>query len=122
MAAVRFTLCLAVAVLLCCTPAAQAARLLVLHPDGKTTHRGVPGVVDRIAARGQLTPSRLEPLWLTMQRNREWWNEGPLLGSGQRVSFEDSELVWQYVPDEGLQIHPLANFGKLNALWRSKSK
>src|SRR3954452_18473912 len=143
MAAVRFTLCLAVAVLLCCTPAAQAARLLVLHPDGKTTHRGDPGVaavdpahskahlqergrthaflakapkktvtrelrrlldtgqidaatyvarkdaytsfkravkrfsgrrradmagvlgvVDRIAARGQLTPSRLEPLWL----------------------------------------------------------
>jgi D-glucuronyl C5-epimerase C-terminus len=82
---------------------------------------GVLAVVDGIAGRGQLTPSRLPALWLTMQRNREWWNEGPLLGSGARVSFEGSELVWQYVPGEGLQIHPLANFGKLNALWRSRS-
>jgi hypothetical protein len=82
---------------------------------------GVLAVVDGIAARGQLTPSRLPALWLTMQRNREWWNAGPLLSSGTRVSFENSELVWQYVSGEGLQIHPLANFGKLNALWRSSS-
>jgi hypothetical protein len=80
---------------------------------------GVLGVVDGIAARGDLTPSRLEPLWLTMQRNQQWWNEGPLLASGQRVSFSGSELIWQYVRGEGLQIHPLANFGVLNALWRS---
>jgi hypothetical protein len=57
-------------------------------------------------------------LWLTMQRNQQWWNEGPLLASGQRVSFSGSELIWQYVRGEGLQIHPLANFGVLNALWR----
>ena len=37
------------------------------------------------------------------------------------MSFEGSELVFQYAPGEGLQIHPLANFGKLNALWRSKA-
>ncbi|MEA2292757.1 MAG: hypothetical protein QOE86_396 [Solirubrobacteraceae bacterium] len=86
----------------------------------RTDMAGVLGVVDGIAARGQLTPSRLPALWLTMQRNRQWWNEGPLLASGARVSFEGSELVWQYVPGEGLAIHPLANFGKLNALWRSK--
>jgi hypothetical protein len=77
-------------------------------------------VVDRIAARGALTSSRLVPLWLQLRRNREWWSNGPLLTSGARVSFEGSELVFQYVPNEGLQIHPLANFGKLNALWRSK--
>jgi len=82
---------------------------------------GVLGVVDGIAARGALTPSRLPALWLTMARNREWWNTGPLLASGQRISFSDSQLVWQYVPGEGIQIHPLANFGKLNALWRSRS-
>ena len=81
---------------------------------------GVLGVVDGIAARGQLTPSRLNALWLTLERNREWWNLGPLLASGQRVSFDGSELVWQYVPGEGIQLHPLANFGKLNALWRSR--
>jgi hypothetical protein len=86
----------------------------------KADMAGVLGVVDGIAARGLLTPSRLPALWLTMARNRQWWNEGPLLASGARVSFDDSELVWQYVPNEGLQLHPLANFGKLNALWRSK--
>jgi hypothetical protein len=86
----------------------------------KADMAGVLGVVDGIAARGQLTPSRLPALWLTMSRNRQWWNEGPLLASGARVSFDGSELVWQYVPNEGLQLHPLANFGKLNALWRSK--
>lgn len=81
---------------------------------------GVLATVDGIAARGALTASRLPALWLTMARNREWWNDGPLLASGARVSFDGSELVWQYVPGEGLQIHPLANFGKLNALWRSR--
>ncbi len=81
---------------------------------------GVLGSVDRMAARGSLTSSRLVPLWLQLRRNREWWSTGPLLASGQRVSFKGSELVYQYFPGEGLQIHPLANFGKLNALWRSK--
>lgn len=78
---------------------------------------GVLGVVDRIAARGLLTPSRLKPLWLNLSRNREWWSSGPLLASGARVSFEGSELIFQYFPGEGLQFHPLANFGKLNGLW-----
>ena len=82
--------------------------------------KGVLRNVDQIAARGQLKKSRLEPLWLILQRNREWWSTGPLLVPGQRVSFSGSELVFEYVSGEGLQIHPLANFGKLNALWRSR--
>jgi D-glucuronyl C5-epimerase C-terminus len=77
----------------------------------------VIGTVEEIAARGQLIPTRLEPLWQTMQRNLEWWNEGPLLASGKRVEFEGSELVWQYYPGEGLQLQMLGNFGKLNGLW-----
>lgn len=82
--------------------------------------RGALTNVDQIAARGQLTASRLPALWLILQRNREWWSTGPLLTPGQRVSFPKTELVFEYVSGEGLQIHPLANFGKLNALWRSK--
>jgi D-glucuronyl C5-epimerase C-terminus len=73
--------------------------------------------VEDIAARRQLTPSRLGPLWLTMERNLEWWREGPLLPSGRRVEFEGSELVWQYYPGSGLQLQMLGNFGKLNGLW-----
>ena len=79
--------------------------------------RSVVATVDGIAARRQLTPSRLNPLWLTLERNLEWWREGPLLASGRRVEFEGSELVWQYYPGSGLQLQMLGNFGKLNGLW-----
>jgi len=70
-----------------------------------------------IAARRQLTRSRLAPLWLTLDRNVEWWTEGALLRSGQRIEFEGSELVWQYYPGQGIQLQMLGNFGKLNGLW-----
>ena len=43
----------------------------------------------------------------------------PTPASGQRVSFAGSQLVFQYYPGHGLQIQPLANFGKANALWRA---
>jgi hypothetical protein len=104
-----------------------------IHKDVKRTVRRLSGArrqelagalasVDRMARRGALRASRLAPLFLTLQRNREWWSAQPLLTSGARVSFEDSELVWQYVPGQGLQIHPLANFGKLNAYARSRGR
>ena len=77
--------------------------------------KGALATVDAMARRGQLRAGRLVPLFLTLQRNAEWWSAQPLLASGQRVTFPGSELVWQYVPGQGLQLHPLANFGKLNA-------
>src|SRR3954469_3826047 len=51
MAAVRFVLCLAPALLLAFTSSAHAASLLVLRADGTTAHRADPGVaaVDRTA-------------------------------------------------------------------------
>jgi hypothetical protein len=76
---------------------------------------GVLAAVQGIAARGQLRAGRLFPLFLTLQRNAEWWSSESLLANGQRVTFSGSELVWQYVPGQGIQLHPLANFGKLNA-------
>ena len=72
--------------------------------------------LDDIAARRQLTRSRLAPLWLTLDRNLEWWTEGSLLRTGQRIEFEGSELVWQYYPGQGIQLQMLGNFGKLNGL------
>lgn len=82
--------------------------------------RSVVAIVDDIAARRQLTPSRLPALWLTLERNLEWWRTGPLLASGRRVEFQGSELVWQYYPGAGLQLQVLGNFGKLNGLWGSR--
>jgi hypothetical protein len=97
-----------------------------IHADVKRTIRGLSGArkaelagvlasVEGMAQRGSLRASRLYPLFLTLERNREWWSSEPLLAAGQRVTFEGSELVWQYVPGQGLQLHPLGNFGKLNA-------
>src|SRR5688572_7977706 len=77
-----------------------------VHADVKRTIRrlsgarsaelaGVLATVEGMAARGSLRASRLPPLFLTLQRNREWWSSQPLLAYGQRVTFEGSELVWQ---------------------------
>lgn len=78
--------------------------------------RGVLATAQGMAARRQLRAGRLHPIFLTLQRNAEWWSSQPLPATGARVSFEGSELIWQYVSGQGLQIHPLANFGRLNAL------
>ena len=43
--------------------------------------------VQAIAAAGGFTPSRLGALFLTLERNRQWWTTEPLLSSGERVSF-----------------------------------
>jgi D-glucuronyl C5-epimerase C-terminus len=91
-----------------------------LSRDRETRMREALLIVQGMAARRELTPSRLAPLWLTLQRNLEWWSAGPPLASGRRIEFEGSELVWQYFPGQGLQLHPLANFGKLNGLWSAR--
>jgi hypothetical protein len=77
---------------------------------------------DTMALAGALTPSRLEPVFETIDRNRRWWTSGPLLSSGKRVSFSGSQLVWQYYSGQGIQLQMLANFSKANALWSSKRK
>jgi hypothetical protein len=73
-----------------------------------------------VAANGELTPSRLPALFLTVDRNRRWWSEGRLLSNGQRVEFEGSELVWQNYTGQGIQLQVLGNFGKANGLWQAR--
>jgi len=80
---------------------------------------GVLANLDAIAARGDLTVSRLPELFETVARNHQWWANGPLLSYGRRVSFQGSPLVWQHYTGEGLQIQWLGTFGKANALWKS---
>jgi hypothetical protein len=85
-----------------------------------TRRSELQGVIDNlhgIAARGELTAARLPVLFATLERNRQWWTRGSLLGSGQRVEFSDSELVWEYYPGEGIELQVLGTFGKANGLW-----
>jgi hypothetical protein len=95
----------------------QAKRLAGL---GRSEMTAVVHTLDDMAARRKLTGSRIAPLWLTLDRNLQWWSAGSSLRSGQRVEFEGSELVWQYYPGQGLQLQILGNFGKLNGLWGTR--
>ena len=73
-----------------------------------------------LARAGRLTPSRAPQAFLTLERNRAWWSQGPLLGYGQRVGFTGSELVWQFYPGQGIQVQWLGTFGKANAAYAAK--
>jgi hypothetical protein len=75
--------------------------------------------VQAMAASGSLGASRLPAVFLTLERNRRWWTTEPLLGSGARVSFPGSKLVWQYYPGQGIEIQWLATFGKANGYFLS---
>jgi hypothetical protein len=76
--------------------------------------------LDDIAAARELIPSRAPALFATLERNLQWWTTGPLLAGGRRLGFTGSELVWQYYPGQGIQLQPLATFGKLNGLWQGR--
>jgi hypothetical protein len=84
----------------------------------KAELRSVLTEADDMSRRGFVTPTRLNALSLTLERNREWWNEGSIPRNGTRIAFEGSELVWQYYVGEGIQLQMLGNFGKLNGLTR----
>ncbi|HEX6025995.1 MAG TPA: D-glucuronyl C5-epimerase family protein [Solirubrobacter sp.] len=79
---------------------------------------GVVKDLEDMARRRQFTPSRLPALFLTLQRNIEWWSSQRLLRSGERVGFPGSELMFQFYPGHGIQIQWLGTFGKLNGYWR----
>jgi hypothetical protein len=79
---------------------------------------GVVKDLEGMAARDQFRVSRMPALFLTLQRNVEWWSTQRLLRAGQRVGFSGSELVYQFYPGHGIQIQWLGTFGKLNGYWR----
>ncbi len=73
--------------------------------------------VQQLAAAGELTSSRAPALFLTLERNVQWWTAEPLLAADQRVSFPESRLVWEYYPGQGLEIQWLATFGEANGYY-----
>jgi D-glucuronyl C5-epimerase C-terminus len=75
--------------------------------------------VQAIAAAGQFIPSRLPALFLTLERNRQWWTTEPLLSNGVRVSIPGSKLVWEYYAGQGIEIQWLATFGEANGYYLS---
>jgi hypothetical protein len=76
----------------------------------------VIATVEAMALRRQLTPSRIAPVFLTLQRNTQFWLRSPFPASRGYVQFRGSQMLWEYYVGEGLQLQPLANFKKANAL------
>jgi hypothetical protein len=76
----------------------------------------VIGTLQSLAVKKRLTP-RLAPLFLILDRNREWWSKAGPPAPGARLRFGNSRVLFQYFPGEGLQVHPLGNFGQANAFW-----
>ena len=72
--------------------------------------------LERMALGGRLTPSRMPVVFLQLRRNSAYWSSRPFPAAGDQVSFRGSELLFQYFPGRGLQLHPLANFKKANLL------
>ncbi|HWX51914.1 MAG TPA: D-glucuronyl C5-epimerase family protein [Solirubrobacteraceae bacterium] len=75
--------------------------------------------IEAIAASGGLSSSRTAALFVTLERNRDWWTTQPLLSNGERVSFAGSKLVWEYYAGQGLEIQWLGTFGKANGYFLS---
>jgi hypothetical protein len=88
-----------------------------LRGTRRTELSAVTVTMHDIAASHQLTPSRLPALMATLAANQQWWTQGPLLYSGQRVEFAGSQLVWEYYPGQGIQLQVLGTFGKADGLY-----
>jgi hypothetical protein len=94
--------------------------LFIRNQLAGTSRSELSAVIDSLngfAARGLLDLSRLNVLWLQLNRNVEWWGlSGRVPFAGERIRFSGSRVLWQYFPGQGLQFHPLANWGRAEAL------
>jgi hypothetical protein len=127
--------------------AAQAAGYNSNYDNARKGRSGLSGTnraelssvistLDRIASRGQLTGGRMPALFLQLRRNTEFWTGNPQFPArtdipaepcqpahqggghaGARITFKDSQVLFQYYPGQGLQLQPLGNFGKANGLY-----
>jgi hypothetical protein len=72
--------------------------------------------VEQLAAEHRLTASRLPAVFLNLRRNTRTWTQDSFPRAGERRSFGGDPAVFQYVPGHGMQLHPLATWGRVN--WR----
>jgi len=88
-----------------------------LHGTRRSELSNVISTLESIASGHRLTASRMPALFLQLRRNTEFWTGHSSLPSGGRVTFGHSQLVFEYYRGQGLQIQPLANFGRANGLY-----
>jgi hypothetical protein len=100
------------------TASLRAALNSLKHLGGTRARElnAVLNILRQITAAGKLTTGRLPVLFQTLDRNRQWWTSGSLPSSGQIINFSGSQLDWEYYPGQGVELQPLASFGKANWL------
>lgn len=107
------------------------SRYLSSYSSSLRTVRGLSGIrrtelayvvrtLQRIARAKRLTADRMRPLFLILDRNRQWWSRSGPPAANARLHFSPSLVVFQYYPGRGLQLQPLANFATLNAYWSGR--
>jgi hypothetical protein len=84
------------------------------------TRRGelgyVVNTVSALAAQHALTSERIDPTFLVLRNNTSFWARAPLPASGFRTTFGRDPAIFQYYPGHGMQLQPLASWGRANAL------
>ena len=55
-------------------------------------------------------------VFLQVARNRQYWRTLPFPASEDRVTFRGSQILFEYFPGRGLQLHPLSTFKKANLI------
>jgi hypothetical protein len=93
-----------------------------LHGPPRADLAGVVAATRSLARQGRLQAARAEA-FLILRRNVEWyWDERRSAPPGNtRTAFDGSPVLFQRFPGSGWQLHPLANFARLNALIKSRS-
>ena len=96
-----------------------AARAAVRRLNGTRAAElgSVLATVESLAAQRRLTPSRVRPAFLVLRRNTEFWTRRAMPAPGHRTRF--GPAVFQYYPGRGMQLQPLASWGKVNWLART---
>ncbi len=82
----------------------------------RTQLANVMVAVQKLAARGGLSASRMPVVFRQLSRNAEFWQRRPRISAGQRVTFPGELILWQHFPGQGIQFHPLANWGRAAAV------
>src|SRR5262249_17791217 len=76
----------------------------------------VVNAVSALAAQHALTSDRIDPAFLVLRNNTSFWASSPLPASGFRTTFGRAPAIFQYSPGHGMQLQPLASWGRANAL------
>jgi len=79
----------------------------------------VIATLERIAAGRDLDGARMPALFVLLERNTEFWRSRPFPAPGARLTLGSSPVIFQYYRGQGLQLQPLASFGRANALYNA---